>query len=63
MAEYQFEMIASFSDLFTIDADSYDEAMSLAREEAESYYPVIPEGFAGYWDNVEVNCVSEPEED
>ena len=63
MGEYKFEMIASVSDIITVDADSYDEAYNLAMEEAESYYPVAPQGYSVPWDHVAVDCISEPDED
>lgn len=62
MGEYQFEVIMSYSDIVTVEADSYDEALSLAQEEADSYYPVAPAGFSDAWDNVEVTCISEPDD-
>ena len=63
MAEYQFEFIASMSDVITIDADSYDEAYDMATQEAHSYYPVHPVGYRFDWDNIDLICTAEPEEE
>lgn len=63
MGEYQFEMIASVSDIITVEADSYDEAFMMAQEESDAYYAVVPTGFSVPWDHVEVNCISEPDEE
>lgn len=63
MGEYQFEMIASISDIVTVDADSYDEACALAQEEAEAWYAVAPAGYSMPWDHVDVQCIAEPDEE
>ena len=63
MGEYQFEMSASISDIITVEADSYDEAYSMAMDEADAWYAVAPQGFSMPWDHVGVDCISEPDED
>lgn len=63
MGEYQFEMLATVTDIITVEADSYDEAIDLAREEADSWYAVAPAGYSVNWDNVDIDFVSGPEED
>lgn len=60
MGTYQFEMIASVSDIIEVEADSFDEAESMARNEADAYYPVAPAGYSFSWDNVDLECISEP---
>lgn len=63
MGEYQFEFIASVSDIIDVEADSYDEAVALAREEAEAFYAVAPQGYSIPWDNIDIDCISEPEDE
>jgi hypothetical protein len=63
MGEYQFEISMVVSDVITVDADSYDEAESLAHEEAQGYYAVTPAGFSVPWDNVDSYMISEPDEE
>ena len=61
MGIYKFEMTASVSDIFEVEADSYDEALTEAQTiGADGYYPVAPEGYSFPWDNVEVVCIEEP---
>lgn len=63
MGEYQFEVQMGFTDIIDVEADSYDEAVEIARRDAEDYYVVAPAGFSVPWDDVDVVCVSEPDED
>lgn len=63
MGLYQFEISMSFNDVIEIEADSYHEAEGAAREEADAYYPVYPQGFSGNWDYVDVVCIDEPDEE
>ena len=63
MGTYQFEVMMGFTDVIEIDADSYEEAVEVARREAEDYYPVYPAGFSGSWDDIEVVCIQEPDEE
>ena len=61
MGFYKFEMIATVSDIFEIEANSYDEALTEAQTTgADGYYPVAPEGYSFPWDSVEVVCIEEP---
>jgi len=61
MGFYKFEMIATVSDIFEVEADSYDEAVAEAQTTGnDGYYPVAPEGYSFPWDNVEVVCIAEP---
>jgi hypothetical protein len=63
MGTYKFEAVMAVCDVFDIEADSYHEAEALAREEAEFYYPVAPQGFALSWDNIDIVCIDEPDEE
>lgn len=63
MGEYQFEVSMMVNDVITIEADSYEEAESLAQEKAEEFYPVTPGGFSIPWDDVTVYLISEPDEE
>ena len=63
MGEYQFEVQMGFTDIIYVEADSYDEAVEIARRDAEDYYVVAPAGFSVPWDDIEVVCVSEPDEE
>jgi hypothetical protein len=64
MGIYKFEMIASVSDVFEVEADSYDEALTEAQTIGDNgYYPVAPEGYSFPWDNVEVVCFEEPDDE
>ena len=63
MGLYKFEMVASVSDIVSIYADSYDEAMNLANEEADIWYAVSPAGYSVSWDHVELICIEEPDEE
>jgi|SaaInlStandDraft_1057018.scaffolds.fasta_scaffold91654_2 hypothetical protein len=64
MGIYKFEMTASVSDIFEVEADSYDEAKTEAETTgADGYYPVAPEGYSFPWDNVEVVCIEEPDDE
>jgi hypothetical protein len=63
MGNYQFEITMGFSDIIDVEADSYDEAVEIARREAEDYYVVAPAGFSLPWDDVQADCISEPDEE
>ena len=64
MGIYKFEIIAAVSDVFDIEADSYDEAMAEAEAiGADGYYPVGPMGYSFSWDNVDVVCIEEPDDE
>ena len=63
MGSYQFEVNFTLSELIDVDADSYDEAMDMAMDEADAFYAVAPQGYSISWDNIDVDCISEPEED
>jgi hypothetical protein len=61
MGTYKFEMTAGVSDVFDIEADSYDEALAEAEASGTNgYYAVGPEGYSFSWDYVEVICIEEP---
>ena len=61
MGIYKFEMTAAISDIFEVEADSYDDAKAEAEAlGADGYYPIAPEGYSLAWDNVEVVCIEEP---
>lgn len=63
MGEYQFEVQMGFTDVIDVEADSYDEAVQIARRDAEDYYVVAPAGWSLPWDDIEVDCISEPDEE
>jgi len=64
MGIYKFEMIASISDVFEVEADSYNEAVAEAEATGgDGYYAVAPEGYSFAWDNVEVVCIEEPDDE
>lgn len=62
MANYEFEIIMAMSDLIDIEADSEHEAMGLARERAEEYTALVPDGYSMPWDNIDVMLISSDEE-
>ena len=64
MGTYQFEGIMTVCDTIDIDAESYEEALEEARQKFEDqFYSVTPAGYYMPWYNIEVSCISEPEED
>jgi len=64
MGAYEFEGVMTVCDTMTVEADSYEEALEMAQSEFDGdYYAVMPAGFSIPWDNVDVTCISEPEED
>ena len=64
MGIYKFEMTASVSDIFDVEADSYEDAVKEAEATgADGYYPIAPEGYSFPWDHVEVICIEEPDEE
>jgi hypothetical protein len=61
MGTYKFEMTAAISDVFDIEADSYDEALAEAEASGTAGYSAVgPEGYSFSWDYVEVVCIEEP---
>jgi len=62
MAIYKFEVNLTLSELIEVEADSYDEAMDKATEEADAFYAVAPEGWSIPWDYVDLNDYEIPEE-
>ena len=51
-------------DTIDIEADSYEEALEMAQSEFDGdYYAVMPAGLSIPWDNVDVSCISEPEDE
>ena len=64
MGTYKFEMTAAVSDVFDIEADSYDEALAEAEASGTAgYYAIGPEGYSFPWDSVEVVCIEEPDDE
>lgn len=64
MGTYSFEGVMTVCDTIDIDAESYQEALEEAQQQFDDeYYAVIPAGVSVPWDNVDVSCVFEPEED
>ena len=64
MGTYSFEGVMTVCDTTTIEAESYEEALEEARQQFEDqFYSVTPHGYSMPWDNIEVNCIFEPEED
>lgn len=64
MGEYQFEIQMGFTDVIDVEADSYDEAVEIARRDAEDYYVVVHHlGYSLPWDDVQADCISEPDEE
>jgi hypothetical protein len=62
MAEYQFEVTFGCSEIVDVNANSYEDACEMARERAHAFYPVNPDGYSFEWDNIEVFCITEPDE-
>ena len=64
MGTYSFEGVMTVCDTIDIEAESYQEALEMAQSEFDGdYYAVMPAGFSIPWDNVDVSCVSEPEDE
>ena len=63
MANYEFEIIMALSDLIDVQADNVYEAENLAKEMAESYYPVTPAGYSLPWDNIDIVLIDSDGED
>ena len=63
MANYQFEAIMAVSEIIDVEADNSAEAYAQAREIADSYYPVAPEGYSLPWDNIDVILIDSDGED
>lgn len=61
---YRFYANMSFSDEIEVEADSYDEAFNLAHQKAsEGYSFFSPEGYSGYFDDIQINDSYIPEDD
>ncbi len=63
MANYQFEVRFSLSDIVDVEADSLAEAEDECRQVMEGYYPVAPAGYSIPWDNDEFDLISSDGED
>lgn len=56
MASYRVTVMGTFEDVIEVEADSEDEAQSLAIDEFESTYQVVT-GFSVPWDNCEATYI------
>ena len=63
MGNYQFEVNFTLSELIDVEADSYDEAMDMVRDEADAYYPVAPQGYSLSWDDIRIDLIDSDGED
>lgn len=63
MGNYQFEVMFGISDVIDVEAESYESALATARDEANSYYAVSVAGYSMPWDDIEIVCIAEPDED
>lgn len=63
MAEYEFEVRFGVYDVVTVDANSYEDACEMARDKASAFYPVNNNGYSFEWDDIEVICIAEPDEE
>jgi len=65
MGTYTVYLEAYFSDSVEVEADSYNEAEDMARQEFENDYSVYSAngGYTISFDNFEISSVDEPDEE
>ena len=63
MANYEFEINLTISDMMDIEADNVQEATDLAYRRSTEYQAVMPDGWSMPWDNVDVILVNSDGED
>ena len=65
MGTYTVYLEAYFSDSVEVEADSYNEAEDMARQEFENDYSVYSAngGYTVSFDNFEISSVDEPDEE
>lgn len=63
MANYEFEINLTISDMMDIEADSVQEAMDEAHRRADEYQAIVPHGWSMPWDNVDIQLINSDGED
>ena len=63
MATFEFEILSTFSDVVTVDADTFEEAQDEAYQQADDYTVLLPGGYSSPFDDTQVSLLSGSEDE